>query len=495
MGLAAARPAPYSSAMTITVAIIGRPNVGKSTLFNRLTRSRRAMVHDQPGVTRDRIFGDVERPGGGRLSLIDTGGLLMEDEDRFVPLIRAQAEAAIGGADLVLLLVDGHAGPIPEDREIAGYLRAQRVPVVLLVNKGDRKGVDLQAAEFHCLGLGEPIVISAEHGTGLDELWEAIDDIVPRPPDPGPTSVGEALAEGRAGGAPGAGPGDVQSVEAGPAGGGAGALAHVVLVEDELRVALVGRPNVGKSSLLNRLAGEPRALVSEVPGTTRDTVDVLLEQEGVRFRFLDTAGIRRKGRTESGPEVLSVVLARRYMERAHLALVLIDAVEGVTRQDAHVAGYAWEAGRAVMLVINKWDLVEDREARRQRLEHDLDEQLKFLRHAPRVYLSALSGRGVGRLRPAMLELAAAFTRRSSTSELNHILRDAWQRRPPSVPGRREPKLFYATQAHSAPPGFLLFTNLQQDVHFSYLRYIENVLRQSLSLAGVPIRVMIKGRKS
>ena len=440
------------------VVIVGRPNVGKSTLFNRLTKSRRALVHDLPGVTRDRILGEVRIPGGTTCTLVDTGGLLLDDEDRWIPLIRSQAMSAVDTADVVLYVLDGDSGPIPEDLEIAEVLRKRDVPVVVVVNKSDRRGVDLQAEEFHRLGLGSPIAISAEHGLGISELWEAIEAHV--------------------------GPYD-EIRDAAPTEPAA----------DELRVAIIGRPNVGKSSLLNRLVGDERVLVSEVPGTTRDSVDVVLERDKTRIRFVDTAGIRRKGRTDTGPEVLSVVQARRSLERAQLCLVLIDAVEGVTRQDAHVAGYAWEAGRAIAVVINKWDLVEERADAARKLEDALDRDLAFARTAPRVFISALTGRGVGKLFPVMTDLRSAFLLRPSTSELNRVVKAAWQRRPPPSAGRREARLFYATQLRHPPPSFLLFTNQTGPLHFSYLRYLENSLRDALGLAGVPIRVMIRGRDS
>jgi len=437
------------------VVIVGRPNVGKSTLFNRLTRSRRALVHDLPGVTRDRIVSEAVGPGGRSITLVDTGGLLLEDQDGFIPLIRAQAEAALEGAAAVLLLLDGASGLLPEDREIAGFLRPLGVPVVPVVNKTDRKLVEHQAAEFFVLGLGEPVAISAEHGMGIAELWEALEG-----------HLGEAT--------------EAEEGEDSEAGA--------------VRVAIIGRPNVGKSSLLNRLVGLPRALVSEIPGTTRDAVDVLVERDDRSYVFVDTAGIRRKGRTDRGPEVLSVVMARRQLERADVCLILIDAVEGVTRQDAHVAGYAWDAGRALVVVVNKWDLVADRASARAAFEEQVAQQLKFARSAPVAFLSALTGQGVDRLYPLLDTVHQAFGLDAATSELNRVLHDAWRRQPPAVSGKREPKLFYAIQVRRGPPGFVLFTNFSTGLHFSYVRYLENTLREAFGLAGVPIRVMIRGRK-
>jgi len=440
------------------LVIVGRPNVGKSTLFNRLTRSRRALVHDLPGVTRDRIVSDAERPRGGQVTVVDTGGLLLEDEDQFVPMIRSQAEVAIKGGDVVLLLLDGELGPIPEDREISEYLRTLGVPVVPVVNKADRKDVDLGAHEFFRLGLGEPVLVSAEHGMGIADLWDAIGVHLPE----------DKIDE------------DEDDFE---------------MDSDEIHVAVIGRPNVGKSSLVNRLVGDTRVLVSEVPGTTRDAVDVICEVEGTRFRFVDTAGIRRKGRTDKGPEVLSVVIARQRLERAQICLMLVDAVEGVTRQDAHVAGYAWEAGRGVVLVVNKWDLITNRDQAREELEYEIEQQMKFVRQTPRVFLSALTGRGVHRLFPEMKRVHHAHGTKISTTDLNRVVRDAFDRNPPSVPGKRAPKIYYCTQVRNRPPSFVLFTNLDRKPHFSWTRYMENVLREAFSLEGVPFRVMIRGRKS
>ncbi len=435
------------------VVIVGRPNVGKSTLFNRLTRSRRALVHDLPGVTRDRILAEARRPGGGRVTVVDTGGLVLEDEEGYLPQIRAQAEVAIASANAVLLVLDGASGLLPEDRELAAYLRTLTVPLVAVVNKADRAEVELQAGEFFALGLGEPVVVSAEHGMGMAELWEALEP-------------------------------HLEGADAGEDGEG----------EGEVRVALIGRPNVGKSSLLNRLLGEERSLVSEVPGTTRDAVDTVLERGGQRYVLVDTAGIRRKGRTDRGPEVLSVVMARRYLERADVCLLLVDPVEGLTRQDAHVAGYAWEAGRALAVVVNKWDLVDDRAVGRASFEGQLERQLRFAQSCPVLYLSALTGLGVHHLLPAVRRLGESFRRKVATAELNRVLREAWQRRPPAVPGKREPNLLYALQGRVAPPVFVLFTNFSTGLHFSYQRYLENTLRDAFGFAGVPIRVMIRGRR-
>ncbi len=440
------------------LVIVGRPNVGKSTLFNRLTRSRRALVHDQPGVTRDRIVSEAERPRGGQVTVVDTGGLLLKDEDRFVPMIRSQAEVAIKGGDVVLLMLDGQVGPIPEDREIAGYLRTLGVPIVPVVNKADRKDVELGSHEFFRLGLGEPVAISAEHGTGLAELWDALDVHLPK--DEPDDDEGQINSGG-----------------------------------EEIHVAVIGRPNVGKSSLVNRMVGDSRVLVSEVPGTTRDAVDVICEVDGTRFRFVDTAGIRRKGRTDKGPEVLSVVIARQRLERAEICLLLVDAEEGVTRQDAHVAGYAWEAGRGVVLVVNKWDLITNREEAREELEYQIEQHMKFLRQTPMVFLSALTGRGVHRLFPEMKRVRHAHGIKIGTSDLNRVVHDAFDRNPPSVPGKRAPKVYYCSQVQSRPPQFVLFTNLDRKPHFSWTRYMENTLREAFSLEGVPFRVMIRGRKS
>ncbi|HVN77029.1 MAG TPA: ribosome biogenesis GTPase Der [Thermoanaerobaculaceae bacterium] len=436
--------------MPPTVAIVGRPNVGKSTLFNRLARSRRAITHDIAGMTRDRVAADAPRPVGGVVVLVDTGGFEPESEAAIPAMVREQALTAVAEADAVVLLVDGSQGLVPVDSEIAAELHRAGRPVVVAVNKEDRRDAAHGEAEFARLGF--PVVaISAEHGRGIGELWDELEKVLPPPADEGEPE------------------------------------------RPALSVAIVGRPNVGKSSLLNRLLGEERVLVSEVPGTTRDAVDTIVACGPRTVRLIDTAGIRRKGRTDEGPEVLSVLMARRAIERAEVCLLLVDAGEGLTAQDTHVAGYVAEAGRGVVVVVNKADLVvgEDREARR-RLKEQVLHRLKFLKDTPTVFVSALTGMGVPHVLPAALEVGEAFRTRVGTGELNRVLRAAWERQPPPA-GKRPPRLFYATQAGSGPPRFVLFVSGTGKLHFSYLRYLENSVREAFPLAGTPIRFRIQGK--
>ncbi len=432
-----------------TIAIVGRPNVGKSTLFNRLTRSRRALTHDLPGVTRDRVAADAPRPDGGSAVVVDTGGFEPESEAEIPRLIRGQARRAIEGADVVVLVVDGPRGIVPADQEIAAQLRRTGKPVVVAVNKLDRRDAAFADADF--AGLGFPAVpVSAEHGLGIAELWETLSPHLGAP------------EEARAAAA-------------------------------ELAVAIVGRPNVGKSSLLNRLLGEERVLVSEVPGTTRDVVDTLIHVGGRAVRLLDTAGIRRKGRTDRGPEVLSVVVARKAIERAQVCLLVLDAGEGVTAQDAHVAGHVVDAGRAVVVVLNKADLVPaGGAAARRELAERVREKLKFLRDTPVVLTSAVTGLGVGRLLPRAIEVGESFAVRIGTAELNRVLRAAGESHPPPG-GKRPARFFYATQMGSSPPRLAVFTSGAGPLHFSYLRYLENALREAFPLAGVPLRFIMRGK--
>ena len=436
--------------MPRTIAIVGRPNVGKSTLFNRLAGGRKAITHDLPGVTRDRVAADARLEDGSRVVFVDTGGFEPDSEDLIPRLVRGQALVAAREADVVIFLVDGAAGPIPADAEIAAELRRLDRPVVLAVNKCDRRLADLGAAEFSTFGF--PIVaISAEHGDGILDLWDAVTPHLP-------AAIDEEEEQ-----------------------------------PSELPLAIVGRPNVGKSSLVNRLLGEERVLVSEVPGTTRDAVDTILRHPAGTLRLIDTAGIRRRGRTERGPEVLSVVMARKAIERAEVCLILIDAVEGVTAQDTHVAGLVNDAGRAAVVVVNKIDLLVDRGREARRILADtIVERLKFLKGTPVVFISALTGVGVGAVIKQVFEVGRAFSRRVGTGELNRVLRSAWERHPP--PGGRRPiRLLYATQVSSGPPTIALFTSAGS-LHFSYLRFLENTVREAFPLAGVPIRFIMRGKR-
>lgn len=431
------------------IAIVGRPNVGKSTLFNRLTGTRKALTHDLPGVTRDRVAGEAARPGGGFVVVVDTGGFEPDSEELFPALVRRQALKAIGEATVVVMVVDGGTGLLPQDEEVAAVLRRLGVPVVLAVNKADRRDARLGAGEFAALGF--PFVaVSAEHGLGIDELWEECERFLPPP------------------------------------------ASDLKLATPELSVAVVGRPNVGKSSLLNTLLREERFLVSPVPGTTRDAVDTLVEVAGRVVRLVDTAGIRRRGRTDRGPEVLSVVMARKALERAHVCLLVLDASAGVTAQDTHIAGLALEQGRAAMVVVNKCDLLPPGPYVRRRLAAEVVEALQFLKGTPVVLASALTGAGVERILPRACQVGDAYLSRIPTGELNRVLRAAWEAHPPPQ-GRRAARLYFATQVSSGPPTVVLMTSTERPLHFSYLRHLENALRQAFSLEGVPIRFIMRKR--
>ena len=428
------------------VAVVGRPNVGKSTLFNRLVGGRVAIVEPEPGVTRDRIYREAEW-NGREFVLVDTGGVVEEAANTIEAAIKKQVAQAIEEANLVLFVVDALAGVLPEDRAVAGILRRSGKPVLLIANKVDRFDPPPALGEFYALGMGEPLPVSAAQGLNTGDLLDTIVASLP--------AKKAVKKEGVA-----------------------------------LRVAVVGRPNAGKSSLVNAILGEERVIVSETPGTTRDAVDTPFERGERRYVLIDTAGIRRKGRTERGVEVLSVVMARKAIERAQVCLLVVDGSEGVTAQDAHVAGLIQEAGKGVVVVVNKADTLT-REGKKRLLE-DVEFKLKFLKDTPCLFVSALTGAGVGKLLPQALKVGENFQRRIGTGELNRVLRAAWESHPP--PGGKGPaKLYYATQVGTAPPRFKLFTNLKGELHFSYLRFLENALRQAFPLAGVPVRFMIVGK--
>ena len=443
------------------VALCGRPNVGKSTLFNRLTRSRAALVHDLPGMTRDRSYGRVtclDEVGDATevFELVDTGGLDFEGEDVITQGITRIAQAAMQEAHVLVLIVDAHDGWNPLDAEIGAKIRPQGKPAILVVNKMDGVRGGSPDGAFYELGFDEVHVISASHGDGVPELLESIKARLPFHRTPEEAEIHE--------------PGD------------------------ELRFAIIGRPNVGKSSLTNRLLGYERSLVSEVAGTTRDTVDTVFHVNERIYRLIDTAGIRRKGKTHEGAEKLSILKAKQAMARADVSLLLIDAVEGVTHQDAVIAGYAQEAGAAVILVVNKWDLVDKDTFTSLAVEDKIRQDLGFLHHAPMIFLSALTGQRVSKVFALIHQVADAHARRIPTGKLNQFLRDSVSHfAPPAVDGKL-PKLYFMTQVGTRPPSFVIKTNTDRDLHFSYQRYMENRLREAFGFTGTPIRFAFRKKE-
>ena len=441
------------------IAIVGRPNVGKSTLFNRYAGSRRAVVEDTPGVTRDRITETVEI-AGQRILLVDTAGLDPDADAGLEQAVQAQAHAAVEGADAILFVVDGKGGLLPEDEAIARTLRRSPKPLRVLVNKIDVPAHGVRAAEFHRLGL--PLrAISAEHGTGA---FDALEELVAE------------LTEGR-----------TPEVEPEDAGDG------------PIRIAIVGRPNVGKSSLTNRLLGDERVVVSDVPGTTRDAVDSLLETDEGDFILIDTAGLRRPGRRDAVAERASAYMSMRALERADVALVVIDASEGCTDQDVKVAGLARERGRSAALLANKWDRVglEDPRERKNVFE-EIDRRLRFMADTPVLPVSAKTGARTQKILPMVRDLARAAQTRIDTPALNEWLKDATSRHEPAMAQRgmrrRPVKFLYATQTSVAPPTFVLFCTAPETIQKSYIRFLENRLRERFGLVGTPIRLQLRHRR-
>ena len=463
-----------------TVAIVGRPNVGKSTLFNRLVGSRRAIVGDEPGITRDRLYGEAEWRGR-HLRIVDTGGILPEDKD-FIPAeIFRQAKVALQEADAVIMVVDGRTEMASSDLELARQLIRSGKPLFLAVNKVDTDKQQTLTDEFHRLGIRQLFPISAENARGLDDLLDAILEILPLNPQLTTDDTEDA-----------------EEIQEEPP------QSH------ETKVAIIGHPNVGKSTLLNRLTGAERSIVSPIPGTTRDAVYEIVERDGKRFRFIDTAGIRRKGKTHLMAEKLSVVMARKHLEAADIALLVIDATEGVSQLDAAIAGYAHESGRSMIIIVNKWDLVvsgkertgrqtkssrmqeNKRPADRIAYEERLRDALKFLSYAPILFVSASTGKGTEKIFPTLEEVATERRKRIGTGEMNRFLKHVDFERA-SVPTRQQVRIYYMTQAAVGPPTFVIFTDRKVKLHFAYQRFLENQIRKAFGFVGTPIWIKNRAR--
>ena len=432
------------------VAIVGRPNVGKSTLFNKLVGARLSIVDDKPGVTRDRIYGDCEWLGH-RFLLVDTGGIEPRADDVILSQMRAQANIAIATADVIVLVTDLRSGVVATDQDVANMLQKSGKPVILCVNKCDSVGApDPEFYEFYNLGMGDPIAVSAVHGHGTGDLLDAV--IAYFPPE------SEEEEE-----------------------------------DDTIKVAVIGKPNVGKSSLINRISGQERAIVSDIAGTTRDATDTRIENQYGKFTFIDTAGIRRKSKVTDAIEKYSIIRARTAVERANVCVIMIDATEGFTEQDSKVAGLALDQGKGCIVVVNKWDAVEKDGNTMREYKEKLAVDFAFMKFAPFVFISAKTGQRVDRLFEQIAYVYAQSTMRISTGKLNEILGAATARvQPPTDKGKRL-KIYYMTQASVCPPTFVFFVNNAQLFHFSYQRYLENQIREVFGLEGTPVRFIIRER--
>jgi GTP-binding protein len=429
------------------VAIVGRPNAGKSTILNRIAGKPLAIVEDIPGTTRDRIFVEVTWQGRD-FTIVDTGGLEMTPDTTVTQGIRAQIDTAISEANVIVSLVDVNDGITPADLDIANMLRRINKPKLLVANKADNARLENQAVEFYKLGLGEPIPVAAHHGRGIAEVLDRIVALLPPPS---------------------------------PAGTGA----------EVLKVAIVGRPNVGKSLLLNTLIGDERTIVDDTPGTTRDAIDTLFDFHGQSVLLIDTAGIRRKGRVKAGVERYSVIRTLRAIDRADVALLVLDATEMATTQDMHIAGYIQQAAKGIVLIVNKWDLVDNKD--RNEWSRHIKSYFKFVPYAPILYTSAKTGQGVNKILPQVNQIYQERLKRLPTSTINNVVQQAVASHNRPRNRRKQLKVFYATQAEVNPPTFVFFTNDASLVHFSYRRYLENKLRQTFGFDGTPLRMTFKTR--
>ncbi|MBE6083971.1 ribosome biogenesis GTPase Der [Selenomonas ruminantium] len=432
------------------VAIVGRPNVGKSTLFNQIGKKRVSIVDDMPGVTRDRIYLDAEWLNH-EFTMIDTGGIEFDESNHILKSMRSQAEIAMEEADVILFLVDGRAGLTTSDEEVAKILRNTKKPVILGVNKIDSPQLEMNIYEFYNLGLGDPIPLSATNVMNLGDLLDAIVAAFP-----------EEVPEEKD--------------------------------EDEISIAVIGRPNVGKSSLVNQLLGEERVIVSDVAGTTRDAIDTHFVKDDMKFMLIDTAGMRRRGKIDEPVERYSVMRSLRAIDRADVVLMVINAFEGITEQDKKIAGYAHESGKGVVIVVNKWDIYPEKDDKSTlRFTEDLREEIGFLQYAPVLYASALTGQRVGRVTELVKYVAEQQSMRIKTSVLNELIRDAVSINPPPMHRGRRLKILFMTQADIKPPKFIIFVNDPELMHFSYLRFIENRLREMYGFEGTPLRLIVRAR--
>jgi GTP-binding protein len=504
------------------VAVVGRPNVGKSTIFNRFVGKRQAIVEDRARTTRDRMYGDMEW-NGRRFVIVDTGGLEVDTDDPIEIRVQEQARLAIREADVILFVVDAVSGLTPADQEAAELLRTAKAPLIVAVNKVDNTQREADAAEFWSMGWEETYSISASHGRGTGDLLDAIVWALPpeteaelarkkredeadewaREVDAGRLEPYVVGAAGNAVDPDDDEEAELDRFEGGRAAGGEIEARWDAAIEAEsddvqAAIAFVGRPNVGKSSLLNSLLGEDRAIVSEVPGTTRDAVDTTLEWGRSEIVLIDTAGIRRRGKVANGPaaEKYSTLRALRAIARADVAVLVIDAVEGLTAQDAHVAGYVVEEGKGLVIAVNKWDLVEDKTDRTfDQYTEWIRNEVPFLEFAPILSISAKTGQRVGKVLEMAIDIWGERRKRISTGELNRVIRAAVERQSPPVVKGRRPKVFYGTQAAVAPPTFVFFANDAALIHFSYRRYLENRLREEFGFDGTPIKLVFRDRES
>lgn len=431
------------------VAIVGRPNVGKSTLFNRIANKRVSIVEDIPGVTRDRIYIDAEWLNR-EFTMIDTGGIEIESTDKILTQMRHQAKLAIEEADVILFIADAKAGMTTADAEVAAMLRGARKPVLLAINKVDSQKYEQEIYEFYNLGLGDPIPISAANALGIGDLLDKVIEALP-------------------------------------------SQVHEEDESDLIRVAFIGRPNVGKSSLVNAILGEDRVIVSDVPGTTRDAIDTHFTKEDMRYILIDTAGMRRKAKIDEPVERYSVMRSLRAVDRSDVVLMLIDAVDGVTEQDKKIAGYAHDAGKAIVIVVNKWDLVEKDDKTTLRYTETIRNELAFMQYAPVLFISALTKQRVPRVTELVKFVAEQHAMRVATSVLNQVIEDATAINPPPSERGKRLKIYYTTQPSVKPPTFVFFVNDPEIMHFSYLRYLENKLREAFGFEGTPLKMAVRGK--